>query len=100
MREFMVVLTIILAVFTIWYNKRGQMTDKEFLESRGWEHWYTDDDWWCHPKTVSGPARMDFTNYQYPTADAIEFEKNPKPIPYYGDLGAAIKYIVETERKK
>lgn len=79
----------------------GKLTDAEFLESKGWEHWYTDDNWWVHPKTVSDPTRMDFTNYQYPTADAIEFEKgNLKPVPYYGDLGAALKYIVESERKK
>ena len=71
--------------------------EQRFLHDNGWDHWYSSA--WVRPDTVSDPTRQDYTGYQFKTADAINFTKNPKPAPYVGDLGAALKYIAESSRR-
>lgn len=79
----------------------GEMSaDEIFLHENKWEHWYAGKGWWVRPDTVSDPTRQDFTNYQFTTAEALEFQKNPKPAPYYGDIGAALKTYVEGQRRR
>lgn len=81
-------------------GENGEMSAEEtLLHHNNWEHWYGPKGYWVRPDTVSDPTRQDFTNYQLTTEQALEFQKNPKPAPYCGDIGAALKTYVEMKRK-
>lgn len=51
---------------------------KEFLLSRGWSTWYSEN-YWVHPESVEDPKSQDYTNYGMSLEDAVKYENLGRP---------------------